>query len=79
MVKPVKKIQLGKKGITPEFIDQIKTIFQKQKILRINVLKSACRDKEQKIEFAEEIVKNLGSNYKYKIIGYVIVILKFRK
>lgn len=79
MVKPVKKIQLGKKGITPEFIDQIKTIFQKQKILRINVLKSACRDKEQKTEFAEEIVKNLGSNYKYKIIGYVIVILKFRK
>ncbi|MDD2444829.1 MAG: YhbY family RNA-binding protein [Candidatus Nanoarchaeia archaeon] len=79
MVKPVKKIQLGKKGITPEFIDQIKTIFQKQKILRINLLKSACRDKEQKIEFAEEIVKNLGSNYKYKIIGYVIVILKFRK
>lgn len=79
MVKPVKKIQLGKKGITPEFIDQIKTIFQKQKILRINLLKSACRDKEQKIEIAEEIVKNLGSNYKYKIIGYVIVILKFRK
>jgi len=79
MVKPVKKIQLGKKGITLEFIDQIKTIFQKQKILRINLLKSACRDKEQKIEFAEEIVKNLGSNYKYKIIGYVIVILKFRK
>ncbi|MFA5485074.1 MAG: YhbY family RNA-binding protein [Candidatus Pacearchaeota archaeon] len=79
MVKPVKKLQLGKRGITPEFVDQLKIIFQKQKIIRINLLKSACRDKEQKTELAEELVKNLGSNYKYKIIGYVIVLLKFRK
>lgn len=79
MVKPIKKIQLGKKGLTPEFIEQIKKIFEKQKIVRITLLKSACRDKKQKTEIAEQLVKSLGPNYKYKIIGYVVVVLKFRK
>lgn len=78
-MKQTRKIQIGKKGLTPETQNQIKNIFENVNSLRISILKTATRDKEEKIKIADEIINTLGRNYKYRIIGYTIVINKFKK
>lgn len=79
ILRPIKRLQLGKNGLTPEFIEQVQTIFKKEKILKITILKSACRDKKQAKEIAENLMESLGKKYKYKMVGYVLTIMKFRK
>jgi RNA-binding protein YhbY len=79
MVRPVKKLQIGKNGLTPEFIEQVKTIFTNEKVVKVSILKSACRDKVDAKKIADELVDALGKQYDYKLVGYVISIVKFRK
>lgn len=79
MVSPIKKLQIGKNGLTIEFIEQVKTLFKKDKIIKISILKSACRDKKQAKELADKLIQELGPKYDYKLVGYVLTILKFRK
>jgi RNA-binding protein YhbY len=79
LLRPIKKIQLGKKGLTTDFISQVEKIFEKEKILKITILKTACRDKEEAKEIAEKLMKTLGKKYNYKLIGYVLTLMKFRK
>ena len=78
-MKPIKRFQLGKNGLTNEFINQIKVSFQKEKIVKINVLKAASRNKEEVKKMADELVTQLGEKYKYKLVGYVLTVMKFRK
>jgi len=74
-----KKFQIGKKGLTGEFIKQIEITFKVCRKIKIDILKSACRDKEEAKQMAKEIVDRLGKNFDYKLIGYVLTILKFNK
>jgi RNA-binding protein YhbY len=78
-MRQIKRLQIGKKGLTGEFITQIKKIFEEENLLKVAILKSACRDKAQAKEIAENLVDALGKNYKYRLVGYVITINKFRK
>ncbi len=79
MKKRVNNIQLGKQGITENFISSLKNHFKNSEIIRISVLKSARKDKLQVKAFSEEILEKLGKNYTAKIIGFVIVLKKWRK
>ena len=79
MKKRVNNIQLGKQGITENFIASLKNYFKNSEIIRISVLKSARKNKLQVKEFSEEILEKLGKNYTAKIIGFVIVLKKWRK
>jgi RNA-binding protein YhbY len=79
MLRPIKRLQLGKNGLSSEFIEQAKAIFKNEKILKITILKSACRDKKEAEEIAKELMEALGKKYDYKLIGYVLTIMKFRK
>lgn len=79
MVKPIKKIQLGKKGLSDEFIEQLKSFFISDRVVKVCVLRSACRNKEELRKFAEKIINKLGDKYKYRIVGYVLTIMRFRK
>jgi len=81
MVKPQKKFQIGKKGLTKEFVEQIRTYFEKSKseIVKIEILKSCCRDKKKAKEIGRELVGKLGKNFDFKLIGYVLVVMRFRK
>ena len=79
MVKPVKKLQIGKNKLSPEFIEQVKNIFIKERMVKISILKSACRDKTEARKIAESLINTLGEKYDYKLIGYVLTISKFRK
>tara|TARA_Y100000310_G_C20536638_1_gene741194 strand:- start:860 stop:1111 length:252 start_codon:yes stop_codon:yes gene_type:complete len=76
-----KEIQLGKKGLTSEFIQDIEKRLDKYRnaVIKISVLKSARENKEDVKKYAEEIVKKLGSKYTYKILGFSIFLRKWRK
>tara|TARA_Y100000310_G_C20146229_1_gene562574 strand:+ start:152 stop:397 length:246 start_codon:yes stop_codon:yes gene_type:complete len=78
-MKQIKKLQMGKNGLSPEFIGQVKSIFENETLIKISILKSACRDKGEAKKIAEELVGVLGDKYGYKLIGYVLTITKFRK
>ena len=73
------EIQLGKNGITQNFIQTLKTLFSKHDIVRLSVLKSAGHEREKLKEYAEELLGQLGSNYTAKIIGFKIILKKWRK
>lgn len=78
-MKQIKKLQLGKNGPSTEFINQTKNIFKNEKIVKISILKSACRNIKDAEKIGKEIVDKLGKNFVYKRVGYVLTIRKLRK
>ena len=78
-MKPIKRLQIGKKGLSPSFIEQVKKIFNDEEDLKMSILKSACRDKKEAKIMADSLVEALGKKYSHKLIGYVLTIRKFRK
>ena len=79
MVSPIKKLQIGKNGVSEAFIEQLKKTFEDARVVKIVILRSACRDKEEAKKIAESLVKTLGNKYGYKLVGYVLTVMKFRK
>jgi len=75
------ELQLGKKGLTNEFIEDIKNKTEKYSNLnlKIHVLKSARENKEDVKKYAEEIISKLGNKFTYKILGFSIFLKKWRK
>jgi|TARA_B100001971_G_C18129616_1_gene504083 RNA-binding protein YhbY len=75
------EIQLGKKGLTSEFIKDIETRLNKHRnvTLKIQVLQSARESKADVKKYSEEILKKLGSKYTAKTIGFAIFLRKWRK
>ena len=72
-------IQLGKSGITENFVETLKNHFKKHDNVKISVLKSCCRDKAEIKKMSEDILEKLGKNYTAKTIGFTIAIKKWRK
>ncbi len=79
MKKPQITIQVGKQGVTPGLIENIKKAFNGRVMVKLNVLKSAERDREKTEELGKEIVEELGKNYTYNRIGFTIFLKKWRK
>lgn len=75
----ISQIQLGKNGITDNFINTLKEHFAKHTTVKVSVLKSGTRDKKELKKMSEEILDNLGENFTVKIIGYTLVLKKWRK
>jgi len=73
------KLQIGKNGLTQEFIENMRKLFVNAESIRVSLLKHSTRDKAQVKEWAERIVGSLGKNFTYKSIGYTIVVRKWRK
>ncbi len=76
-LKETRKFQIGKKGLTEEFIKQIEITFKTCRKVKIDILRSACRDKEEAKKIAIALVDKLGKNYDYKLIGYVLTVMQF--
>ncbi len=75
----IAQIQLGKQGITENFIETLKNHFKNHLNVRISVLKNVREDKSQVKEFSKEILEKLGENYTARVIGFTIVVKKWRK
>ena len=78
-MKQIKKLQIGKNGLTDAFIGQVRSIFENETMVKISILKSACRDKDDAKKIGDDLVSTLGLKYGYKLIGYVLTVTKFRK
>ena len=78
-MQPISQVQLGKNGVTANFIETLKTHFKNHKDVRIVVLKSCCRDRNEIKDISEKILEKLGKNYTAKRIGYTIFVKKWRK
>jgi len=57
----------------------LKNNFKKHDNVRVSILKSAGHDKDKVKEYSEEIVNKLGTNYTARIIGFKIILKKWRK
>ena len=83
MVSKMPQAQIGKSGVTENFISTLKTYFNSYKIVRISVLKSAkesgSEGRQQIKEYKEKILSGLGNHFAARIIGFVIVVRKVRK
>jgi RNA-binding protein YhbY len=71
--------QLGKQGITENFVNGLKGMFENRTNVKVSVLKSAGHEKQKVKEMSEEILDKLGKNYTARVIGFTIVLKKWRK
>ncbi len=72
MNKEVVTLQLGKNGISKEFISEVRNTLEKRKTVRIKILKSAVKTKEKKM-LIQEMEKKLNTK-KITSKGNVIMI-----
>ena len=73
------EMQLGKQGITDNFIETLKNHFKNHENVKVSVLKSAEHNKKKLKEYSEEILEKLGKSYTSRVIGFTIVLKKWRK
>lgn len=73
------QLQIGKNGLTQEFLSNLKARFVTAESARVSVLKSATRDKEKLKAWVAEMILFLGKNYRATIIGYTVVLRKLRR
>ena len=78
-MKPIRQLQLGKAGLSSAFVEQVRSIFESETLVKISILKSICRDKDEAKKIGEDLVERLGKKYGFKLVGYVLTIVKFRK
>ena len=78
-MKQIKKLQMGKAGLSEAFVAQVKSIFETETLIKISILKSACRDKSDAKKIGADLVDELGKKYDYKLVGYVLTVIKYRK
>ena len=77
-----KEIQMGKKGITPEFVKDIEKRLEKDRniTLKVSVLRSARPNGKVDVKrFGDELVERLGEKYTVKTMGFSIFLRKWRK
>ncbi len=72
-------VQLGKNGITENFIETINHHFKNHQNVRVSVLKSAGHEKSKVKGYAEQILEKLGKNYTAKTIGFTIFVKKWKR
>ena len=79
----VSKIQVGKNGITKNFIDTLRSYFKKHTIVKVSVLKNNLEEfdnkKEKVKEYSDKILSDLGKSYTSRTIGHTIIVQKWRK
>lgn len=72
------QLQIGKNGLTEGFIENVKKLFENETIIKVSILKSACRDKKEAQQMADKLLETLGKYYACRLVGYVITINKFK-
>lgn len=76
---PQATIQLGHQGITENFLATLRTYFKNHHQVRVSVLQSLTRDKKELKQLSDDLLARLGLNYRARLLGYTIIINKFRR
>jgi RNA-binding protein YhbY len=71
-------MQLGKNGLTPTFLEEIKKRFEKSgvKLMKISVLRSARESKADVKKYSDQIQEFLGKKFRTRTLGFSIFIKK---
>jgi len=78
-MKTIAKFQIGKFGVTQGVAESLKLALINHKQIRISVLKSSGRTRENIVQMAQDLaskLKALGENCVYKTIGFTIILIK---
>ncbi|PIN94340.1 hypothetical protein COU53_03980 [Candidatus Pacearchaeota archaeon CG10_big_fil_rev_8_21_14_0_10_30_48] len=78
-MEPISTLQIGKKGISENLVETLKSHFKTHQNVKVVFLKTFSRDKKKIKKHAEEILNELGKNYTYRVLGFTIFIKKWRK
>lgn len=73
------QVNIGKNGITKGTFELLKNTFKGRESVRVSVLKAGGHTRENVKQIAENIINGLGNNYDYTIVGFVIIVRKYRK
>ncbi len=68
--------QIGKNGLTKDFIEHLAVPFKTRRVIKVQVLPSASKDRLRMKDVAEEIIAGLPGKYNYRVIGFTIVLMK---
>lgn len=83
MKSPIISCQLGKQGLTQGFIELLEKTFKNHELVKIAVLKSATRNRDELKQIAGEICSELkkktNKTFTVKIVGFTLYIRKWRK
>ena len=77
-----KETQLGKNGITPEFVKDIEKRLENDRniTMKVSVLKSIRPEGKKDVKkYADELLEKLGEKYTVKTLGFSIFLRKWRK
>ena len=72
-------MQIGKNGVSENFLSNLKSAFKTHELVKIHILKNAGRDREKAREMASKLLVELGNKYTCRIVGFTLVIRKWRK
>lgn len=70
------QFQIGKQGLTENTIISLNNAFKHHSQVRVSVLKSATRDKEEIIKIAQNISEKTEYKCAYKILGFTIILMR---
>ena len=73
------QIQLGKNGLTDNFVSTLKSHFKSHINMKVSILKGAGHEREKVKKYCEEILNKLGRNYTGRVVGFTIFVKKWRK
>ena len=73
------EMQIGKNGLNEGVFVWLENAFRRNEIVKIHVLKSAGHDREKVKEMSEKILEKLGPKYTCRVIGFTLIIRKWRK
>jgi RNA-binding protein YhbY len=76
MRKGLLKFQVGKSGVTENFISTLKDALKNHKTLRVSVLKSAVSERKDIEKIGKDLVYRLKGKFVYKVIGFTIILNK---
>jgi RNA-binding protein YhbY len=75
-VKKQMTMQVGKQGVTDNFIATLKTAFKTHATIRVAALKASGRDSQSIQQIADDIVTRLNGSFAYRVIGFTIILKK---
>ena len=75
--------QLGKAGVTKNFLEQLSKTFKKHELVKITILPSATRNRAEVMKIARDLWTELRQreekNFTARVVGFTIIIRKWRK
>ncbi len=68
--------QIGKNGLTEGVLNSLKQDLKSHRQVRVTVLKSCCRNKEELKKLADKIENSIPIKLKVRTLGYTIILVK---